>query len=189
MYAPILVELDVSGSFVEALAAEIDGIEAELSADPRFIKLNELKRLRELYSQENARTEVNVLQRLKFPTPARAYGGRTPSPERQGILDAAKAYLVGRNHPTPTSEIYDAIRGSVNIPGTNPKNNLSAMLSNSTEFQSHGRVGWTLTPKTPEASGDLLTRSAPEASMSSPASPAGEPSNVRPVDPAPGGGT
>ena len=179
----------MASNFASALAAEIEGLERQLDADPRFAKLRELKRIQAMYPPTAGSSDPCL-----SPPPARTRqptsSGRSASPERQAILRDAKAVIAGRTTPTPTSEIYDMLMAlSVRIPGAAPKNNLSAMLSNSDEFKSHGRSGWTLAAETPEASGDLLSRSAPEASMSSPASPAGEPNNVRPVDPVPGGGT
>lgn len=112
---------------------------------------------------------------------------RPGSPERQAILDLAKAFLAPRLYPTTTMEIFEHISRQMEIPGKEPRNNLSAMLSNSSEFQSHGRAGWTLAEKQ-EASGDRLSEKSPEAPVSSAATPTAEPS-VRPVDPVPGGGT
>lgn len=181
----------MSNDFLSALTAEIETLVAELEADPRQQKLRELRRVEALY---NGHPVPAIRQRIRpvaaaASTPPR----RSPSPERLAILDQAKKFIAGRHHPTPTAEIYETLALMMEIPGKDPKNNLSAMLSNSPEFVSHRRAGWTLASespaKTPEATGDLLTRSAPAASMSSPASPAGEPHSVRPVDPAPGGGT
>ena len=173
----------MAADFVSALAAEIDGLESQLAADPRYAKLRELKRVQALYSAP----AVNPPPRVR---PTQPTSGRSPSPERQAILDMAKTFMGDQSEPTPTSDLYELLTAAgVQIPGTSPKNNLSAMLSNSPEFRSHGRSGWTIASRTPEATGDLLSGSAPAASMSSPASPAGEPSSVRPVDPVPGGGT
>lgn len=66
------------------------------------------------------------------------------SPERAAILAKAKALLAGRTEPTPTIDIFEEINQEIEIPGAVPKNNLSAMLSNSKDFTSHGRSGWTL---------------------------------------------
>jgi hypothetical protein len=146
--------------------------------------LRELKRVQSLYNGLPA--NIAIRHRIQ---PARAAPRRSGSPERKAILEQAKQYIAGRDYPTTTAEIFDVLSLVIQIPGEKPKNNLSAMLSNSDEFVSHGRAGWTLASETPEAPGDLLSRSAPEASMSSPASPAGESPSMRPVDPVPGGGT
>jgi len=184
----------MASDFAKALEAEINALEADLQRDPRYVKLAELQRVRALYSGGHAPAHASPASSRFFanasaPMDFNPAKRRSGSPERQAILAKARAYLEGRAFPTPTIEIYEAIKGEVDIPGRVPRNNLSAMLSNSGEFISHGRVGWMLASRNPEAPGDLLTRSAPEASNSSPASPAGEPDDVRPVDPVPGGGT
>jgi len=175
----------VSTNFIAALDAEIRDLESELEADPRYQKLRELKRVQDMYSGQGS---ASVTQR---PAPQRAAPRRAGSPERKAILEKAKEFISGRNIPTTTAEIFDHVSRFVEVPGEKPKNNLSAMLSNSDDFVSHGRAGWTLAepqaPETPEAPSDLLPRSALGASIL-PASLAGNP-DVRPVDPVPGGGT
>jgi len=169
----------VGTDFETALVAEIETLQRQLEVDPRYIKLRELQRVQGLYAQPQV---ISPPPRVRPVTT----GGRSASPERQAILKNAKLLLQGRTEPTSTSDIYDMLVVlSVDIPGTNPKNNLSAMLSNSDDFVTHGRAGWTLKQETPEASDDLISRSASEASNS--ASPA-DPPAVRPVDPVPGGG-
>lgn len=165
--------------FVAALDAEIADLEAAIAADPRHTKLRELKRVRGLYQQGSVAHNISISVR-KRPR-------RSPSPERQAILDLARQMLAGKTLPTPTSKLFDGISLIEEIPGANPRNNLSAMLSNSPEFVSHGRAGWTLA-ETTEAADDLLSRSASAASNSSPASPAGESDNA-PLDTVSGGGT
>ena len=159
----------MSTDFVPALDAEIAALEAELAADPRYLKIRELRRVRELYSGNSpaptaVRQRTSPLQRQR----------RAPSAQRQQILDHAEELLKGRTEPVTTAAIYDKISPDIEIPGQNPKNNLSAMLSNSSRFVSHGREGWTLASETSEAPDDLLARSASEASNSSLASPARE---------------
>lgn len=174
---------------VKALVAEIDALETALRNDPRWAKLEDAKRLLARY---DPRAPVSSEHTIAPPAPRKTKGvtGRSSprSPERQAILDAASEFIVGATAPVPTSDIFAFVSARMTIPGTVPKNNLSAMLSNSPRFISHGRAGWTLAPETTEASDDLLTRATSEASISSPALPAGEP-GVRPVDPVPGGGT
>lgn len=60
-------------------------------------------------------------------------------------MELAELFLRNRSGPTPTREILDhivALGGEIG--GKEPVSNLSAMLSNSGRFQSHGRAGWTL---------------------------------------------
>lgn len=159
----------MSAEFITALDAEIATLEGELKADPRYRKVNELKRVRDLY--RGASFTPKVFSSTVVTTKPK----RARSELRQQILDAAEEMLKGRTTPTTTAAMFDTIDQVVKIPGQNPRNNLSAMLSNSPKFVSHGRDGWTLASETPEASDDLLTGSASEASNSSSASPAEEP--------------
>jgi hypothetical protein len=148
--------------FIPALDAEIAALEEGLAADPRYLKLRELRRVRELYTGNRptddlvARPRSNPLLRQR----------RAPSTHRQKILDHAKEFLRGRTEPTTTAMIFDAINPVVEIPGENPRNNLSAMLSNSPEFSSHGRAGWTLASETTEAADNPLFRAVSAASFS-----------------------
>ncbi len=166
--------------FVKALEDEIAGLEAALKADPRIQKLEDAKRLLARYTD---RPEINPHARIRqaaVPRPA------ARNPVNQAILDCAGEFIAGRAYPTPTIDIFDHVRSRMDIPGTNPKNNLSAMLSNSTRFQANGRAGWTLSVDEQEASDTLFTATS-EAPNSIAASLTAEP-NVKPVDPALGGG-
>lgn len=174
--------------FVSALQTEVSALEKELLADPRYQKMVEAKRLLALYTGQRPDSVASSIVVARSPAaPVRRAAPR--SPVNQAILDTAAQFLAGRSAPTSTADVFDHVADRHEVPGKNPKNNLSAMLSNSPRFQSHGRAGWTLALETPEAPDGQLALATSEASMSSPASPAGEPSTVRPVDPAPGGGT
>ena len=170
----------MANEFVKALDAEIAGLEAELKADPRIRKLEDAKRLRALYMGAPL---ISPPARTRSPLPVRS-GSRTPA--NQAILDCAAEMLMGRMYPTSTSDVYDHVRAKMTVPGAVPKNNLAAMLSNSPRFQSNGRKGWTLAGDANEAS-DTLFNATSEASNSIAASLTAEP-NVKPVDPALGGG-
>lgn len=170
----------MSNEFVRALDAEITGLEATLKADPRFLKLEEAKRLRALYAGAPL---VDTPPRTRASSPLRS---APRSPANQAILDCAAELLLGRTTPTSTSDVYAHVSAKMTIPGTVPKNNLAAMLSNSPRFQSNGRKGWTLAGDTNEAS-DTLFDTTPEAPNPIAATLAVEP-NVKPVDPALGGG-
>ena len=164
----------MSADFVTALDAEIATLEAELRADPRYQKISELRRVRDLYKGTGGGAFTpRVFQQTATQRPKRAR-----SELRQQILDAAEEMLRGRTEPTTTAENYDVDNQDIDIPGQKPRNNLSAMLSNSPRFRSHGRDGWTLASETSEAPDDLVVRSTSEASNSSLASPAREPSYV-----------
>ncbi len=61
------------------------------------------------------------------------------------ILDAAADVIRGRSAPMKTADIFNVlVKKGIPIKGKNPQNTLSARLSNSPRFKSHGRQGWTL---------------------------------------------
>jgi hypothetical protein len=155
-------------SFTQALDAEIAALEQEIGADPRLVKLRELKRVRALYGTpppasngeaalndsvpsqlrgENLTSLFNnhvmsttALQRESARTP-----GRKPSPERIRAMTEAVGFLRGKTEPTKTADIYaHLLSRGIRLAGDDPQNNLSAMLNKAPEFQSHGRIGWTL---------------------------------------------
>lgn len=176
----------MSADLINAVNGEIATLETDLRRDPRYRKLEQLKALRALYTGEQAQAPApnhpRRTARQVNPIPRR----RSGSPERQAILEKARAFLTGRNTLVPTMDIFEAISQEMVIPGKVPRNNLSAMLSNSDWFVSHGRSGWTLAEN--EETSDASTESnASEVSVFS-ASPAESP-NVRSVNPWPGGGT
>ncbi|MYL98391.1 hypothetical protein GR702_11515 [Novosphingobium sp. FGD1] len=149
----------MSVEFKEALEREIAELESSLQSDPRFVKLQELQRLSQLYSPL-AETMSGLkmmgvgLSVIGVSKPARSFGGgeaivdgnrRMTSVARQKVLEDAENILRGRTEPTRTSDLYDALIAAGNdIGGDDPKNNLSAMLSKSPLFRSHKRAGWTL---------------------------------------------
>ena len=88
----------MSNEFEKALDAEIAGLEAALKADPRFLKLEDAKRLRALY------TATPLADRPARVSSAPTTRSTPRSPANQAILDCAAEMLVGRTTPTSTSE-------------------------------------------------------------------------------------
>lgn len=140
----------VMAEFVSALKAEIANLEAaKRLTDQRLAEARRMLALYEPSADVDASGEKlgDILGRppyapdmssAKLPT-------RMPSPERAKVLELAQTFLAGRMAPTPTAVIYDhVISMGGRIGGNDPRNNLSAMLSNSDLFRSHGRSGWTL---------------------------------------------
>jgi len=128
--------------FVAALDREIEQLEQALGRDPAYVKLKRLKDIRFLYASPDNGRVVAVLEQRPAPVPPKT---RSPSPLRQRMLERAAEFLRGRADPVRTAEIYqDLTDQGFAIGGNSPQNNLSAMLSNSPRFQSHGRSGWTL---------------------------------------------
>jgi hypothetical protein len=144
--------------FSSALRAEIAELEAALEADLRFRRLTELRRILDLYPTEphehvaSGWARAELVNKFAFAlSPRQTATGRKMSPERAKALEVAKLFLANRSGPTPTRDIYDHLLSlGLSIPGEVPVNNLSAMLSNSDEFFSHGRSGWSIRgPDTP----------------------------------------
>jgi hypothetical protein len=138
-------------SFIEALDKEIADIRLDITMrpDPRLQKLNELERLRTLYIDANVvapRSSTPGADDVEHLRNARSgSAGRKRSPERQAAIEESANYLKNKTEPVKTSELVEMLRyKNVQLPGTDPVSNLSAMLSNSPLFESHGRMGWTL---------------------------------------------
>lgn len=183
--------------FVQALDVEIAQLKAELANDPRLVKLRELERVRRLYAGEPDVAAPPELESRPKGT------SRRSSPVRQQILDEAEAFLslqpkplgVLSPAPTPTARILEYVETvGLDVPGQNKRNSLSAMLSNSPRFRSHGRAGWTLAADetdsaqdTETADHDLDESGSAASAEPRPTSEGAEP--VRPVNPWPGGGT
>jgi hypothetical protein len=118
----------MSQELLKSLVKEIEALEGELKGDPRcerLIALNKLYRLYAIPEEDGKRSRTKA--------------------ETQVILDEVARLLKNRPLPTPTAEILRELNEKgITVPGDNPQNNLSAMLSYSEFFKSHGRHGWTL---------------------------------------------
>jgi hypothetical protein len=146
----------MSTEFVKALDAEIDDLKRALAADIRYMRLQELERVKRLYVADTSSPRVAPapipvlsadISTIRTALNEHIRRARQRSPERQRVLNAVWELLIGKKEPIPTSFIYDHLIGEgIEVGGNDPKNNLSAMLSNSDQFQSHGRSGWTLAP-------------------------------------------
>lgn len=127
-------------SFIELLQSEVAKLEADLAHNPTFKKLQAAKALLNAY-EDSTGTSIGVRDVAK-PVPQPTKKADAPS---SAILDAARNLIAGRQYPTSTVDILNAIVAQgVEVGGTVPRNSLSSMLSRSNEFESHGRSGWTL---------------------------------------------
>jgi hypothetical protein len=129
-------------SFIVALDQEISVLRAQLSADPRYIRLRELERIRhDLYPDEPAAppsSSPRDSSTIRSP-------GRRRSAERQKAIDAVTELLTGKAEPIKTVDIDRHLRTlGIRLGGSNPLNNLSALLYHAPGFRSNGRAGWTL---------------------------------------------
>ncbi len=134
--------------FMAALLAEISSLESELEQDVRYVRLRELRRIPHLYPSATAdaspATAANQDQPMAKRTQQRQTA-RQPSSDRERALAAAKVYVTSLDRVVPTREILEQLTANgIEVGGASPLNNLSAIISTSGAFQSHGRKGWTL---------------------------------------------
>ena len=130
-----------------ALMAEIASLENELEKDARYVRCRELRRIYDLYVTATgsdtpataADQDRSSNQRIQLRHSAR------PFSDRERALAAARDYVMRSDRVVPTREVLEHLSATgINIGGVSPLNNLSAMISTSGSFQSHGRKGWTL---------------------------------------------
>jgi len=134
--------------FMAALVAEIANLESELERDVRYVRLRELKRIQHLYGSPIPNRPLVAAARQEQSAAEHApqrQSVRQPSPDRERALAAAKEHVASLGRVVPTREILDHLMASgIEVGGASPLNNLSAMISTSGAFQSHGRKGWTM---------------------------------------------
>lgn len=127
--------------FLEVLDAEIQGLQRSLETDPRFTKLRELRRIRELYASDSPHPPIRVT-----PTSdARKSAGRKMWPETEHTIKEAEQLLANAAEPVPLRDIFRHVtQRGCKIGGRDPLNNFSAMLSRSGKFAARGKAGWML---------------------------------------------
>jgi hypothetical protein len=135
------------------LDGEISQLRSDLAQDPRYTRLKQLERLRDAYL---ALPTAGAAPHPQPPTPTaqhnnghaaepRPTGGRRRSPEREAAIRETRGLLAGKTEPTRISLIDAHLEEKgIRLNGNDPLNNLSALLSTSGQFVSHGRAGWTL---------------------------------------------
>jgi len=125
--------------FADALDEEIADLEKQLEADPKFLKLRELRRLRELYDRQISDVpgrEVGKVAR----SASKKYSGKSLE-----ALNIAARLLTNQTKPVPTLEILRHLEeAGITFDGSMPQNTLSSILSKSPDFKANGRAGWTL---------------------------------------------
>ncbi len=133
--------------FIEALDQEIKALRQSLETDARFLKVKELERLRAtLYMANGSHVPAVPLRAVDIKSQVTvSASGRKTSPTRETAIEAAIAFLKNKTEPVKTAEILKHFMAiGIRLGGTDPQNNLSALLHYSEHFVSHGRVGWTL---------------------------------------------
>ena len=81
------------------------------------------------------------------------------------ILNEAKALIEMLGGPVATNDILAVLeRSGIAVRGDNPRNALSALLSNSPMFVANGRLGWTLAENTEAADASSPEKDASTAS-------------------------
>lgn len=138
----------MSAELIKAVKNEIARLEAELAQDERYQRLQELRRVLDLYDNRQALqhsgSQDTERARADLPTTEQWKTRRKASKDRREAIRCAGIVIDNRAGPVPTREILEQLEDwKVVVPGKQPLNNLSAMLSNSGEFESHGRAGWT----------------------------------------------
>jgi len=134
----------MSGDFADTIRAEIAELEVTLADNPTYRKIKALRAaLAEYESSESPQCMIPSVApsaHLK----ARKSPARKTSPEREKALEFAYAFVLSQGRkPVPTRIVFEAMeRAGITIGGKSPMNNLSAILSNSDLFHSHGRAGW-----------------------------------------------
>jgi hypothetical protein len=134
------------------LDGEISDLQAALAKDPRYLRLQQLQRLREDYlslplvaAQAPHQSNSESVARTDGQEAEARSPGRRRSPEREGALRETRSLLAGKTEPTRISDIDEHLeRKGIRLNGNDPLNNLSALLSTSGYFTSHGKQGWTL---------------------------------------------
>ncbi len=90
--------------FLAALKAEMDKLQAELEADPRYAKLEELRRVSRLYT-DGPQQQTPGERVLARAYAASVQAKRSASPARKAALEGAKQFLNNKLFPTKTAEI------------------------------------------------------------------------------------
>ena len=176
-------------NFIIALDGEIAELEESLARDPRYIKLQEVKRLRALYSATESVVEAGVGSPV-LP-PSADWGQRAVQPRdkpRQVLsgvsleaVNATREYLAAQSKPIMTRDLLVYLeRNGIKFGGASAQATLASILSRTPEFESKGgRVGWVLKSVGPTG-GETVSPEVPPVAMFPPSSS---------VEPVAGGGT
>ena len=175
-------------NFILALDDEIAGLEHALARDPRYIKLQEVKRLRALYYVTESVTAAGFGSPI-IDRPAqwdrRMEQRVAPRQVMSGVsleaVNATREFLAAQSKPILTRNLLEYLEGKgIKFGGASAQATLASILSRTPEFESKGgRIGWVLKSVGPTGGSEVHADSPPVA-MFPPSSP---------VEPEAGGGT
>lgn len=135
----------MASEFVFHLEKAIETLEADLKTNPDFVLWQSLGKTLDDHRNRFARAPApSVERKTDHLAPVKSLADReTGEIGTKKIREVVADWIKGRSEPTPTREIFDYLNEiKLSIPGENPFNNLSAILSNSKAFVSYGRSGW-----------------------------------------------
>jgi len=132
---------------VNALQAELESLESELAADPRYQKIGKIRELLTMYGQvvQQGATEPNSAATAARASPRGRAGSLTSR-----VLDAATSYLRQTGRRAQTSELAAAcVAAGVPLPDslTKQRDYVSSILSHSPKIdnvrgQGYGLAEW-----------------------------------------------
>jgi hypothetical protein len=167
-------------NFLDHLEAEILALKSSLETDPRFVKLRELRRIKDLYLSDSASAVGSDSPRTRAGSSAsqRKSVTRKMSPETERVIEESERLLDGRSSPTPLRDVFHHVVDicGCHIGGKDPINGLSSILSRAGKFKAHGRAGWTLAepeaePSQTETPNSETLFGAPKSNGAAPLSP------------------
>lgn len=162
----------MTADIVSALDAEIAALTKELESHPAWAKREAALKLRTLYAQPSSPSTLKPNTPKSEKRPAAALSRKARMAIKAQVLDVVDNYFGDSNGPYKTGHLYKVVTNSgLTVPGKDPRNNLSAMLSNSDSFESTPdgwvRAGSTSAPEVVGAA-DALTSAAPKSGGETP---------------------
>lgn len=168
--------------FIKALDEEVCALEAALARDSRYIKLQEVKRLRALYGPQPSAADFSLsADALPSDRKPRIATRLILSGVSLDAINATRDFLAAQSKPVLTRDLLAYLDGmGIKFGGSSAQATLASILSRTPEFESKGgRVGWVLKYVGPTG-GETVSPELPPVAMFPPSSP---------VEPEAGGGT
>jgi hypothetical protein len=120
----------------------LDAIKAEIAA--LTLKLRELDHVRALYENQENNNKI-PLPAANQENDASIQRKRKSSSMTELVIEKTKEFLLSKDTPIRTVDILNHLNSIGTIfGGAVPQNTLSAVLSRSELFESHGKSGWVL---------------------------------------------